>query len=248
MRLDNHMIQYGQNEIVEGGWKDSQARLSKLEEHDLDTVAEMLEWLHWGYYTWFLLSSGPEQTEEHAYITSLALNGGRIVAWPPDSPPVTAAEGRNRETHVPGDDLGRSNRPLDIFKYGLPNEGSTQLEKLSKHYRANRIDDAVRAYTCTGATLLPDAKMYVVAQYLELSWLKSLAFQNIQEVLKALVSRPHEIHSNVGAENPSFVRFVYDRTDSLTNSAQLLRRIVAAFVAMKHCDLRDLDFDALVWE
>lgn len=234
--------------IVEGEWKDSQEGLIKLEEHDRDTVVKMLEWLHCGYYTWFLLLSGHEQTDELAYITSLALNGGRIVTLSPDSTPVTTAEERNRETYLPGDDLGTSNRPLNILKYGLPNEGSTPLEKLSKHNGASRINDAVWGCTCTGATLLPDAKLYVLAQYLELPCLKSLAFQNIQEVLEALVSRPHEMHSNFRAGIPSFVRFVYDCTDSLTNSAEPLRRIVAAFVAMKYYELHGPDFDALVWE
>lgn len=229
--------------IVEGEWS-----LIKLEEHDRDTVAKMLEWLHCGYYTWFLLSSGPEQTDELAYLTSLALSGGRIVTLSPDISPVTTAEERNRETHWPRDDLGTSNRPLDILKYGLPNEGSTPLEKLSKHNGASRLNEAVWGCTCTGATLLPDAKLYVLAEYLELPRLKSLAFQNIQEVLKALVSRPHEMHSNVRAGLPSFVRFVYDCTDSVTNSAEPLRRIVAAFVAMKYSELQDPEFDALMWE
>ncbi|KAL8973898.1 MAG: hypothetical protein Q9197_001855 [Variospora fuerteventurae] len=235
--------------IVEGVWKDSQERVVKLEDHDFGTVSQMLEWLYCGYYSWgrACLPNAPpiESTcsndREQLYIISQALDGSRLVTLSP----LTSMENQQLQTN---NNLTTLSRPSDILRHGQPGKRGTPLSTVTNHHKAGGIDSVIRFATRSGCVLVQDAKLYVLAQYLELSCLKDLTFRSIQEVLSDTMSDKQETNAALRANVVTLIRFVYDHTDSLTNSVEPLRRLVTSFVAVRYKAVKGPEFDLLLSE
>ncbi|KAL8645805.1 MAG: hypothetical protein Q9210_006506 [Variospora velana] len=235
--------------IVEGGWKDSQERVVKLEDHDFVTVSQMLEWLYCGYYSWgraCLPNEPPTEStcsngHEKLYLASQALDGSRLVTLSP----LTSMGNQQLQTN---NNLTALSRPSDILGHGLPGKSRTPLQKVTNHHKAGGIDSAIRFATRSGCVLLQDAKLYILAQYLQLSHLKDLTFRSIQEVLSDTMSEGQETDAALRANVVTLIRFVYDHTDSLTNSVEPLRRLVTSFVAVHYKAVKGWEFDLLISE
>lgn len=169
--------------IVEGDWEDSHERVIFLEDHDTATVECMLQWLYCGYYTWCdtitpAASPNPGITSDgnRNYVTSLAADGGRLI-W---LSPRTFLEGRELVAHPSDSEPTTASNPRKILGLVLPDQSRKMYRELSNHHEASLIEEAVRVCTPNGTTLLRDAKLYALAQYLELPRLKSLTLQNIK--------------------------------------------------------------------
>lgn len=174
---------------IEGEWKESRERVIYWNDFDEHTVDQLLEWLYSAYYTWY--TQPPLEIEEveglaanaqpQSFITSLDMKGDRIVSLSPH----TYDEGQ------PLDDLLLYHQsvpehpctPDKIVEHNLnPNE-SLPFEAHIEQLQIRRVNDAVEMSYRTASTLLPDAKLYVLAQYLQMSRLRRLAFRNIQHCL-----------------------------------------------------------------
>ncbi|KAL9018015.1 MAG: hypothetical protein Q9185_004684 [Variospora sp. 1 TL-2023] len=235
--------------IVEGVWKDSQERVVKLEDHDFVTVSQMLEWLYCGYYSWGRaclpneppIESTCSNDREQLYIVSQALDGSRLVTLSP----LTSTGNQQLQTN---NNLTTLSRPSDILRHGLPGKRGTPLQTVTNHHKAGGIDSVIRFATRSGCVLVQDAKLYVLAQYLELSYLKDLTFRSIQEVLNDTMSDKQETDAALRANVVTLIRFVYDHTDSLTNSVEPLRRLVTSFAAVHYKAVKGPEFDLLLSE
>lgn len=79
----------------------------------------------------------------------------------------------------------------------------------------------------TGFTLLQDAKVYVIAHYLELTDLKNLALAAVQNVIDSTSEmRPKLLSSIV-----ELVKYIYNHTDTLVSTKEPPRELVATFAA-----------------
>lgn len=79
----------------------------------------------------------------------------------------------------------------------------------------------------TGFTLLQDAKVYVIAHYLELTDLKNLALAAVQNVIDSTSAMRPKLLSNI----VELVKYVYNHTDTLVSTKEPLRELVATFAA-----------------
>ncbi|KAL8977620.1 MAG: hypothetical protein Q9177_006595, partial [Variospora cf. flavescens] len=75
-----------------------------------------------------------------------------------------------------------------------------------------------------------------------------LTFRSIQEVLSDTMSDKQETDAALRANVVTLIRFVYDHTDSLTNSVEPLRRLVTSFVAVHYKAVKGPEFDLLLSE
>lgn len=90
----------------------------------------------------------------------------------------------------------------------------------------------------TGNILLPDARVYMLARYLQLEDLKSDLFERLRYVLlqwEPYLFRRGEIISTV-----NLARFVYTFTYPSVSSEEPMRKLVSTFVAKISCFLTDL--------
>ncbi|KAL8839760.1 MAG: hypothetical protein Q9170_001631 [Blastenia crenularia] len=109
--------------------------------------------------------------------------------------------------------------------------------------RKSNVEYALRTSAETGATLLPDAKLYVFAQYLGLNGLERLAFQNLQAILVLIqsIDKHLELVTNV----VGLARFVYECRNAVTEP---LRKLVFAFVTAWLPVLHGPALEDLIWE
>ncbi|KAL8676184.1 MAG: hypothetical protein Q9224_007314, partial [Gallowayella concinna] len=188
--------------IVQGEWKDSNDRMINLKEWDSRTVQQLLEWLYTGQYNWTTV-----EKVDH------------INNNPDLNDPATHA---HAETH-----------PNQV----TPDHGDEMHEvELSSDTNSHRpaSPQSIQAYGCeaaraTGCTLMLHAKVYVLAQYLQLDEFKQQAFHNIEAVLSSvqdLKDKPLLLTKIV-----DLIRYIYNSTDSLINSNEPLRELVSTFAA-----------------
>ncbi|KAL8973899.1 MAG: hypothetical protein Q9197_001856 [Variospora fuerteventurae] len=190
--------------IVKGQWKESDERSIKFEEWDEQTVEHVFEWLYLGYY--YLDLS----------IDRLRADGKRKTSSPLLETGQEQSQGEPILRGEEGADANKYRRPLTplalfhTLSYAGPPEEMTQCAEGS----ASEDEEL-----STGKILLPDARVYMLAQYLQLEGLKSDAFDSLRYFLLQWEPYPFrrgEIKSTV---NPA--RFVYTSTyPSVLRSAQ----------------------------
>lgn len=223
---------------IEGEWKESRERVIYWNDFDEHTVDQLLEWLYSAYYTWYKpppiqpneAEGAAANAEPQSFITSLDKDGDRIVSLSPH----TYGEGH------PLDDLLLYHQsvtehpctPREIVGHKLSQDYPPTIDGHMEQLQIWGVNDAVEMSYRTASTLLPDAKLYVLAQYLQMSRLRRLAFRNIQHCLM-WIGGDYEVErgSSVLANVIDLIRYVYASTDSLTHSIETLRKLVSAFVA-----------------
>lgn len=202
--------------IVEGDWKDSSERTVNLEEWDQYTIHRLLDWLYTGDY------SLPATIPQPCLNQNSKVETGEDTTQNQDIPVLDNGEKTPRDLAVT--DLGaetnateRSSdmvtcRPLSPKLVDLPN-----------------VEDARHHAIEIGCTLLLHAKIYALAQYLQLTDLKNLAISNIEDITTSahdLEAKPLFLKNIV-----DLVRYIYTKTDSLNNSKEPLRHLVSTFTA-----------------
>ncbi|KAL8709057.1 MAG: hypothetical protein Q9225_007507 [Loekoesia sp. 1 TL-2023] len=234
--------------IVEGEWKDSKSRIINLEEWEEQTVEHVLEWLYSGSYTL------PVQVE-------LGSDTGKATKTGIDHPrPRTRQQLRNSRiaTPLPAEieeqgssiqlepdyvpDMCRPLTPLHDIQCSGSRGSPTLQSSPAKDGRSIQLEALPRKEW--GQTLLPDAKVYVLAQYLQLIKLKQYAFHHIQDVLVFCNQTPPGSHTLVRIVD--LARYVYSSTDSLTNSEEPLRKLVSTFVVEWFVRLDKPEFERLI--
>lgn len=235
--------------IVDGGWKDSHDRIICLDEWDEQSVQQLLEWLYCGHYTWYTDLFDPTPDEEdrirfrsRTYVTSLGLTGDRIVHLSPRS--CNEQQTLDEECLYHQSISENMCLPAEVIEYGID---STPLQVLEAHHHSSGIEAALERMNGSLSTLLSDAKLYVLANYLQLPRLKRLAFVNLQHVIDKSL-RPNEYDSPDLATIMDFIRYVYASTDSLSSYVEPLRRLVAAVVVTLLRDLRGAGIQELFRE
>ncbi|KAL8814098.1 MAG: hypothetical protein Q9223_006655 [Gallowayella weberi] len=189
--------------IVEGQWKDSNDRTVNLEEWDPSTVQQLLEWLYTGQYN---------------ATTMVEVNATNISTRDLHAPTTHAHVQAN--TELVNIDQGDNRHELE------PSSVTNSSRPVSPLF--NSASDCVAA-RAIGCTLMLHAKVYALAQYLQLGNLKHQALHNIKTVLssiKVLEDKPLLLNYIV-----DLVRYTYSSTDSLVNSKEPLRDLVSTFAA-----------------
>ncbi|KAL8645806.1 MAG: hypothetical protein Q9210_006507 [Variospora velana] len=212
--------------IVEGQWKESEERSIKLEEWDEQTVEHVLQWL---YFRAYMRTSPCE--------APLSERKNRIpITQPQDCKRDESAHNQSPELKESTNDpaIYRPLTPLLAIDCPGPPEGETVSVDLT----------AIATEPSNGKNLLSDARVYILAQYLQLEELKRRAFDRVKVVLS---------NWELGAFPPDWVRkttilagFVYDSTDSLVNSKEPMRRLVSTFVATGFIDFQGLEAQELL--
>ncbi|KAL9006902.1 MAG: hypothetical protein Q9188_000357 [Gyalolechia gomerana] len=221
------------SQIVEGDWKDSKDRVINLEEWEEQTVERVLECLYSGFYT---MHSAPGPASKTTKAPETGVDHRRPITWQQlcnsrlASPlPGDINEGDCAFQHEP-DCVPNQYRPLtrllDIRCPGSPRSPTSQSSP-AKDGRPILSGSLPRADW--GHTLLPDAKVYVLAQYLQLIDLKRYAFRHVQDVLGFLNQPTPDLAALI--RTLTLTRFIYSSTDSLTNFEEPLRNLVSTFVA-----------------
>lgn len=136
--------------------------------------------------------------------------------------------------------------PIDKIQCHGPRVATTTRNRLVKSHPVKEFMDSLATSAENGFTLLQDAKLYTLAQYLQLSDLKRLAFHNMQDVLRSLNSLPPD--TTLVTKIVSLIQYTYAHTDSLASSEEPLRKLVSTFVASKLALLSGPKFDSLMAE
>lgn len=233
--------------IVDGKWKESVDRKLDLEEWDEQTVEQLVEWLYSGHYTRLKVTS--EALDKHPYDhrskTSLVrLKIGSLAGPSPQHskeaiPASGSISDSDEETYQIPTQLGKIQCHGDRV-------GVAAHECLVADGRIAEMRNTLENSAQPGSTLVQDAKVYALAQYLQLVGLKRLAFHNIQDVLtaKAVFGRLPRMTGAI----VDLSRYTYAHTDALSNSEEPLRALVSTFVAMWLPNLRGPDVDVLMSE
>ncbi|KAL8728222.1 MAG: hypothetical protein Q9166_005525 [cf. Caloplaca sp. 2 TL-2023] len=225
--------------IVKGKWKDSADRTVNIEDWEPRTIQQLLEWLYTGSYKWTITTPQPVPNENIA------------VEMCNDIKKDMSQAIDRTEFQVKHD--AEAARPLkkeDDIEVALAHSISSLGEPCSEPdgpAPAPLNTVAAREHGIeTGCTLLSDAKLYALAHYLQLDELKSLALDNIKDVtvsIECLEQKPRLLNNIV-----ELVRYVYNSTDLLVNSAEPLRHLVSAFAAKWFHALQGSEVDALMAE
>ncbi|KAL8950613.1 MAG: hypothetical protein Q9222_003368 [Ikaeria aurantiellina] len=190
--------------MVSGGWNECTDCSINLEEWEENTVAQVLQWLYQGFYTWPFI---PDELEDDSQAQ---------VA----DPTATSSE-----TKQPDQAFTRTEK---IECHG-PRKFTGNLEKVTQNHPIDEIRKTLLLSSKNAATLLPDAKVYVLANYLQLVELKRLAFHNIQDVLCGI--ELEKSNSSTLASIPLLIEYAYANTDSLVNEEEPLRNLLSSFTA-----------------
>ncbi len=222
-----------------------------LTEFDEHTVAQVLEWLYGGHYTWCSFTQVPPDACEIAmphlsgtcFVTGLSQDGGRTVS---------AAPYFNSDEELPDAFSVNESQPScatpSSEEYELAESQYTESApgKSGGYRPAHRVEDVVECSVQSGCTLLPDAKLFVLAKYLRLQPLQRLTYQNIRGITDSITRI--EVGSSMATNILDLVRFVYACPDTLASSVQPLRKFVFSLVAEWLPGLQGPELEGLIWE
>ncbi|KAL8896431.1 MAG: hypothetical protein Q9207_007705 [Kuettlingeria erythrocarpa] len=222
-----------------------------LTEFDEHTVAQVLEWLYGGNYTWSSFTQVPADTCEIAmphlsgtcFVTSLSQDG---------SPTFSAAPYFNSDEE-PSDTFSvNESQPSCVtpsseeYEFVGSECGESAPGKIGGYRPASRVEDVVECSVQSGCTLLPDAKVFVLAKYLRLQPLQRLAYQNIRGITDSITEI--EVGSSLATNILDLVRFVYGCSNTLAGPVQPLRKLVFSLVADWLPALQGPELEGLIWE
>lgn len=195
--------------IISGDWKESSERKISLEDWDSDTVGRFIEFLYTGNYQY------PE---------------------PEPLSPERVAENEASKKEEPEDtglrmiykDKGlNQNRPLTPLGKCIQPGLRRKRENMDEEERLKKFDPGQHDYK---ATLLTHAKVYALAQYKDVTTLRSLSLERLLATLMTLGSVEHGSHIAINVVE--LLGYVYSHTDAPTNYEEPMRRIVSQFAAL----------------
>lgn len=223
-----------------------------LTEFDEHTVAQVLEWLYGGHYTWCSFTQVPPDACEIAmphlsgtcFVTSLSQDGGRTVS----AAPYFSSDEELSDTFSNNESQLSCITPSTSEEYEFVDSqrGESPPGKSGEYRPSVRVEDVVECSVQSGCTLLPDVKVFVLAKYLRLQSLQRLAYQNIREVTSSITRI--DVGSSIATNILDLVRFVYTCPDTLANSVEPLRKLVFSLVAEWLPALQGPELEGLIWE
>ncbi|KAL9055541.1 MAG: hypothetical protein Q9206_003092 [Seirophora lacunosa] len=214
--------------IVDGNWKETNDRSITLPNWGEETVGQAIEFLYSGCYT----VSVPSDLKD--------------IPLPPEpeaprwqSYKITAEQGAEEFRLRPLPDL------IDMECLGPWLETPLGFVR-PDNFNMTHLQPSIWRAVTTGYTLLPDAKVYVLAEYLQLRDLQRFAFRKIQEVL----ARAHEQNRNPAlvTEAVRLARYVYACTNAPNESEEPLRDLVSTCTAMWFMTLHGKEWEELMAE
>lgn len=234
--------------IVDGNWRDSKDCVINLAEWEEPTVEQLLEWLYSGYYTVSsipmsargVVMSDDEVAEALIPIIHQQLRGRKLSDLLPRDGDETESDVELSPDCVP--DHHQPLTPLQDIRCSGPRDDGRVLTYPAIDSRAVQLESLCKKEW--GHTLLPDAKAYVLAQYLQLVDLKRYAFHHIQDTLVFLNQcspGPQALTRTI-----ALAHYVYSNTDSLNNSEEPLRDLISTFVAEWFLKMDGPQFERLI--
>ncbi|KAL8995218.1 MAG: hypothetical protein Q9169_005006 [Polycauliona sp. 2 TL-2023] len=212
--------------IIDGDWKESEDRTIDLAEWDVLTIDQCLHFLYFKHY--HMLTPVLEQP----------VPVGDVEAKVPSGVPVCTCDCAEMAHPVQSGTQSVFTKPA----HGITDTGTADhqpFETADVNTEPEHLDTA-RAFS-----LLQHAKLYVLAQYLELTDLKTEAYQHLAALMDLLLGKliPKLLKYMV-----QLIRYVYTSTDTLKNSNEPLRELVAIYVAGCFQHFHGEDADKLMEE
>ncbi|KAL9598171.1 MAG: hypothetical protein Q9219_004668 [cf. Caloplaca sp. 3 TL-2023] len=236
--------------IVNGSWKDSKNRSINLEEWEEETVEQVLNWLYFGFYSVPEMLRNQSDTVPAAEIR-IDVDGHAFIEWyASSSSTAQAAWGtvyrqgstvQRKQDHTPDE-----HRPLTpLHKVRCLGSCASPLSQIYPVGDSRLIRLTKSHCTEWGHSLLPDAKVYGLAQYLQSTDLKRHAFCHIQDVL-IYFNRQRSLTPATLARIVALAHYVYTSTDHLVNSEEPLRKLVSTFMTEWFMRLEGSGFESLM--
>ncbi|KAL8915379.1 MAG: hypothetical protein Q9171_000249 [Xanthocarpia ochracea] len=200
--------------IIDGDWKDSKDRAIDFEEWDETAISQLLEYLYTGQYKSIIIIPQPTSNEGIEVeltndIPSGDVNGAQDEAAVKTSDHTGAAPSVHETSRVESLISGKPLAP-PYPAPTAPNIGAARQHAIE-----------------TGCTLLQHSRLYVLAHYLELTKLKNLAIASIESITELVKEMIPQLLSNI----VQLIQYVYISTDTLVNSKEPLRELIATFAA-----------------
>ncbi|KAL8861008.1 MAG: hypothetical protein Q9178_002521 [Gyalolechia marmorata] len=217
--------------VIDGDWKDSKDRAIDFEEWDETTISQLLDYLYTGQYKLIIITSQPNsnkgiEAELTNDIPSGDFNGAQDEAALKTSEHIGTTPSVHETSRV---EPLISGNPLTP-PYSAPTTPSIEaarqhaIETGSVLYTTEGISEHSTRQDCT---LLQHSRLYVLAHYLELTDLKNLAIASIESITESIKELNPQLLSNI----VQLIQYVYISTDTLVNSKEPLRELVATFAA-----------------
>ncbi len=200
--------------IIDGDWKDSKDCAIDFEEWDETAISQLLDYLYTGQYKLIIVLPQPTsrkgiEVELTNDIPSGDVNGAQDEA---------AVKTSDHTGTVPSVHETSRVEPLISGKPLAPPHPAPTAPSIGAA-RQHAIE--------TGYTLLQHSRLYVLAHYLELTELKNLAIASIERITESVKELNPQLLSNI----VQLIQYVYLSTDTLVNSKEPLRELVATFAA-----------------
>ena len=198
--------------LIEGKWKDSEDRSIEFTECELTTVEHLIHYLYTGSLLFCHVSPSTGLVQEF----EKKLNDGPILCQPEKAPERDVTQGRDMCI------VGNARKADEV-------EALVSQKEHKTHPSFATTDSGIGFQQAmdAGDSLLPDAKVYVLAQYLELIGLKDLAFEYIEYVMNSTT----ELDAKKMSKMLHLIGYVYTHTDTLVNSKEPLRELIATLAA-----------------
>ncbi|KAI4169769.1 MAG: hypothetical protein LQ346_008934 [Caloplaca aetnensis] len=219
--------------MTTGDWKESASRSITVSEWDEGTIQQLLHYLYHGTY------SIPAPSND-------------------DDASSTSPRPRYFTQQLTKEEIRRRPLPPLIYIDCLGPRDEVPLGKLpEKDLYMYRNEPDIQLALSSGYTLLPDARVYVLAHYLQLDGLQRLAFHRIQDVLVRWGGR--EDGEEILEKVVEVVGYVYVNTITTTGTEEEggkevekeeepLRNLLSSFVAKEFREFHGPEFEGLVFE
>ncbi|KAL8713687.1 MAG: hypothetical protein Q9220_002213 [cf. Caloplaca sp. 1 TL-2023] len=198
------------DKMISGVWNERTKRCINLREWEEQTVAQVVEWLYRGDYAWnFAVDDLKDDTQATAVDSTAAPS-------PAGKAPVVEQSNQS------------SNLAAQVQRH-RPGTFTRTLETIAQIHPVDGIKKTLLPSSRDAINLLPNAKVYVLANYLQLVELKRSALNNIQGVI-CNIELERSDPSTV-ATIAELAGFVYGNTDALVNEVEPLRNLFLSFLS-----------------
>ncbi|MCJ1230549.1 hypothetical protein MMC12_007223 [Toensbergia leucococca] len=234
--------------VIEGTWKESSDKQIVWEEWDEDIVENLVDWIYKGDYTFEFPELTPRSQEDTA---------GQM---PIDSVKRTAVEGEtllmlssitlNADDEIAIENVFPHHHFADHLgglskSFALPHPPpATSQVTIFENWTRN-LKDLPPFWIDFIPPFLTHAKMYVIANYLLLPELKSLALDRLR-ILLQWVDQKTLTGSELASEVLELMRYIYDNTDQLVSELEPLRNVIVTFVAVQFTCFEGTEFTEMM--
>ncbi|KAL9036363.1 MAG: hypothetical protein Q9180_004342 [Flavoplaca navasiana] len=195
--------------IVDGNWKDSEERNVDFPQYEEETMRQLLDFLYYGHYHMSLRGLPKPSPDNNV---EAELTGDKTTGREDSGNVITAVQVST--------DPDPARPAHEITQVGFPADHKASVAEtigIKEKYVAT-----IRAFT-----LLQHSQLYVFAHYIQLTSLEVEAYEHIGAILDLVQELPHNHLGYI----IQLIRHVYEHTDTLINSKEPLRELVATFVS-----------------